>query len=136
MQDVPLELFDQVEANDILFIDSSHVAKIGSDLVHLSYVCAAAALKPGVLVHFHDIFWPFEYPQVWYGQGRAWNEAYFVRALLQDSAAYEVVYFNSYMEAVHRDLVSDLLPLALARPSAATTRGNSSLWIRKRVSGG
>ena len=131
VQEAPLDPFAELAAGDLLFIASSHVAKSGSDLLHLVFT-VLPALPSGVLVHFHDILWPFEYPQLWYGQGRAWNEAYFVRALLQDSAAFEVLYFNSFMEAVHRDLVSDLLPLALAPPSAASTLGNSSLWIRKR----
>lgn len=130
VQEAPIDPFAELAAGDLLFIDSSHVAKSGSDLLHLVFT-VLPALPSGVLVHFHDILWPFEYPELWYRQGRAWNEAFFVRALLQDSAAYEIVLFNSFMEAVHRDLLSEVLPLALGRPSAATTPGNSSLWIRK-----
>jgi Methyltransferase domain len=82
VQDVELELFDTLEANDILFIDSSHVVKIGSDVQHiLSKILPR--LKPGVYVHFHDVFWPFEYTKNWIMSGRCWNEAYFLRAFLQ-----------------------------------------------------
>jgi predicted O-methyltransferase YrrM len=130
VQEAPLDPFAELAPGDLLFVDSSHVAKGGSDLLYLVFT-VLPALPSGVLVHFHDIPWPFEYPQRWYDRGRAWNEAFFVRALLQDSAAYEVVYFNSFMEAAHRDLLGELLPLSLARPSAESTLGNSSLWIRK-----
>jgi|ERR1041384_1342521 hypothetical protein len=48
-------------------------------------VAAGPALKvaPGVYVHFHDVCFPFEYPEEWMCQGRAWNEAYLLRAFLQ-----------------------------------------------------
>lgn len=61
VQDVPLATFDDLDGNDILFVDSSHVSKIGSDLNHIVFN-VLPRLRPGVLVHFHDIFYPFEYP--------------------------------------------------------------------------
>jgi predicted O-methyltransferase YrrM len=64
VQEVDLTVFDQLEDGDFLFVDSSHVAKAGSDLVHILFQILPR-LKPGVLVHFHDIFWPFEYPEAW-----------------------------------------------------------------------
>ena len=82
MQDVALSTFSGLRRGDILFIDSSHVAKIGSDVNHLVFT-VLPALQSGVLVHFHDIFFPFEYPQAWLAEGRAWNEAYLLRAFLQ-----------------------------------------------------
>jgi hypothetical protein len=55
VQDVDLEVFDILEANDVLFVDSSHVVKIGIDVQHiLSKILPR--LKPGVHVHFHDVF--------------------------------------------------------------------------------
>ena len=74
VQEVPLSIFDQLEAQDLLFIDSSHVAKIGSD-VTLILLRILPRLKRGVLVHFHDIFYPCSYPAVWIREGRAWNES-------------------------------------------------------------
>ena len=79
-----------LEANDILFIDSSHVLKVGSDVHHL-FAEVLPALKPGVYTHFHDIFFPFEYPYAWIQEGRYWTEAYALRAFLQFNTTFEIV---------------------------------------------
>lgn len=81
VQDLNMDAFLQLEKNDILFIDSSHVSKIGSDVNHIVFN-VLSALKSGVYVHFHDIFYPFEYPLHWLQLGRAWNEAYLLRGFL------------------------------------------------------
>ncbi|PON13546.1 hypothetical protein C2W62_33810 [Candidatus Entotheonella serta] len=82
LQDVLLSLFRELSAGDILFIDSSHVVKIGSDVAYILFHILPA-LQSGVLIHFHDILWPFEYPEDWIFEGRAWNEAYVLRSFLQ-----------------------------------------------------
>jgi Methyltransferase domain len=64
VQDVNVSLSESLGENDILFIDSSHVAKIGSDACWEIFEILPR-LKKGVLVHFHDIFFPFEYPKRW-----------------------------------------------------------------------
>ncbi|MET0168683.1 MAG: class I SAM-dependent methyltransferase [Vicinamibacterales bacterium] len=95
VQDVPLRLFESLRENDVLFIDSSHVSKTGSDV---NFLCLEVLprLAPGVLVHFHDIFLPGEYPKDWVlERGYSWNEQYLVHALLIDSIGFEVV-FASY----------------------------------------
>jgi predicted O-methyltransferase YrrM len=75
VQQIDLSLFETLAEHDILFIDSSHVVKAGSDVAHiLSNILPR--LKPGVIVQFHDIMWPFEYPKMWFKYGRAYNEAY------------------------------------------------------------
>jgi hypothetical protein len=130
VQDIPLDLFGDLDANDILFIDSSHTAKTNSDVLHMLFV-VLPSLKPGVLIHFHDVLWPFEYPLSWLNEGRAWNEAYFVRAFLQDNEAYEIVFFNDYLATHHSSFLNKNLPLMLKKPTALTTPGNTSLWIRK-----
>ena len=75
LQDVPLEEFERLQAGDVLFIDSTHVSKLGSDVNHLLFEILPR-LAPGVHVHIHDVFWPFEYPHHWLAEGRAWNEQY------------------------------------------------------------
>ena len=130
VQAVPIDVFTQLQDGDFLFIDSSHLAKTDSDVLHLLFR-VLPVLQPGVIVHIHDMMWPFEYPASWLEQGRAWNEAYFVRAFLQFNDTFEIVYFNSYMEAKHADLVSAAMPLAMSVPSMANTIGNSSLWLRR-----
>jgi predicted O-methyltransferase YrrM len=125
VQDVLLSRFDALESGDILFIDSSHVAKVGSDVVWL-LEAVLPALHAGVVVHIHDIFWPFEYPEVWLRQGRAWNEAYFVRAFLQFNSAFEILWFTSYLTTCHRERVAAKMPLLLRDHGG-------SLWLRKRT---
>lgn len=130
VQETSNNCFTSLKKNDFLLIDSSHVAKIGSDVLHLLFV-VLPILRHGVLVHFHDVPWPFEYPLPWLEQGRAWNEAYFVRSFLQYNQSFEITYFNSFMEAKHGELLSASMPLVLRRPSAETLPGNSSLWVTK-----
>ena len=76
-------------------------------------------------MHFHDIFWPFEYPRVWVENGRAWNEGYFLRAFLQYNSAFEILLFNNFLQERHKEEVGRVLPKFL-------TFGSSSLWLRKR----
>ena len=82
VQTVPLELFWSLEANDVLFIDSSHVCKTGSD-VNYEFLKIIPHLKKGVVVHVHDIFFPFDYPRSWVVEKQIfWNEQYILMALL------------------------------------------------------
>lgn len=131
VQQVEPEFFRKLEKNDILFIDSSHVVKINSDLSYLLNE-VLPALKTGVIIHFHDIMWPFEYPLKWIKNGRAWNEAYFLRAFLQYNTAFEILCFNSYLDLHHTRYIKMNMPLQLRKPTSKITYGNSSLWIRKK----
>jgi hypothetical protein len=74
-------------------------------------------------VHFHDVFYPFEYPPEWVTSGRAWNEAYLLRAYLAWNPRAEIVLFNSYLAAFHRAAVEDRLPGWNRDPGV-------SLWVR------
>jgi predicted O-methyltransferase YrrM len=130
VQDVPLSTFTALEAGDILFIDSSHVAKAGSDVMHL-FFHVLPRLQPGVVIHVHDILWPFEYPASWLLGGRIWNEAYLLRAFLQFNSAFEILFFNSYMENRHHSRLASKLPEMIKKPSFEDTVGNSSLWLRR-----
>jgi predicted O-methyltransferase YrrM len=123
VQAVPLERFQALKANDILFVDSSHVAKIGSDVVHL-VTQVLPALASGVVIHFHDISWPFEYPEAWIREGKAWNESYLLKAFLQFNDRFRILFFNSYLGIHHRQALEERLPLYFRQ------RG-SSLWIVK-----
>jgi len=123
VQDIPLETFEELEANDILFIDSSHVCKVGSDVNHLLFK-VLPRLKPGVLIHIHDIAYPFEYPEAWFREGRAWNEAYMVRAFLQNNDAYRIFLFASYLAERFQQLLEENMPLCLKNPGGA-------LWLQK-----
>jgi Methyltransferase domain len=109
VQNVPIATFSELDANDILFVDSLPVAKIGSDVNYLIFEILPA-LKPGVLVHFHDILWPFEYPLEWVLASTAWNEAYVVRAFLQYNHTFEMLLFNSYLGDKFASLFEALMP--------------------------
>jgi hypothetical protein len=122
-QHVPYTVYTGLKHNDMLFIDSSHVAKVGSDVVFL-LTEILPILQKGVIIHIHDIYWPFEYPEDWVLSGKAWNEAYLVKAFLQFNSSFEILLFNSYLAIHHKDLMKQCLPLFLPD-------GGSSLWIRK-----
>ncbi|MBN1845665.1 MAG: class I SAM-dependent methyltransferase, partial [Sedimentisphaerales bacterium] len=123
VQNVQSSVFAELGVNDILFIDSSHVAKIGSDVVYL-VTEIMPTLPKGVIVHIHDIYWPFEYPEDWVMSGRGWNEAYLLKAFLQFNDSFEVLLFNSYLAIHQQDIMTKYLPLFLPK-------SGSSLWIRK-----
>src|SRR5262249_4955967 len=97
VQDINVELFSELGDNDMLFVDSSHVSKYASDVNHILFEILPV-LRPGVFVHFHDVFFPFEYPQHWIPQGRCWNEAYLLRAFLQYNKTFKIKLFLSYLE--------------------------------------
>jgi hypothetical protein len=122
VQDVDDAVFERLEPGDVLFIDSSHVSKVGSDVNRLLFD-VLPALPAGVHVHIHDIFFPFEYPVEFVYGGMAWNEAYLVRALLLGSSSFTVTWWNAYLGARHRAAVEDRLPGW--RPDAC-----SSLWLQ------
>jgi predicted O-methyltransferase YrrM len=121
-QEMPLEMFRALEAGDILFIDSTHVLKTGSD-VHYELFFILPVLKPGVLVHFHDCRFPFEYSETQvFAKNYSWNEAYAVRALLMYSARFRIVFHGSLFAREYRSLVEETCPTYLRNPGSA-------LWI-------
>jgi hypothetical protein len=112
VQQVPMGLFTSLRSGDLLFVDSSHVVKCGSDLQFLLFE-VLPRLQVGVYVHFHDIFHTFEYPDDWLLQGRYWNEAYFLRAFLSNNSAWEIFFFNNYVGTVFEDFLAQKMPLCL-----------------------
>lgn len=126
VQDVPLNLFETLSAGDVLFIDSSHVSKTGSDVNYL-YFEVLPRLKPGVKIHIHDIFLPNEYLKDWVlKEHRSWNEQYVLRALLMYSNAFRVLFGNSFAFTAMPDLVKT----ALAHPKGYAY-GGGSIWIER-----
>jgi hypothetical protein len=120
VQDVSSERFTALAEGDLLLIDSSHVAKTGSDVNHL-YFEILPRLAAGVLIHVHDIGFPFEYPRPWVDQGRSWNEAYVLRAFLMFNREFEIVLWNGCLR-VHRPDAFEGLPKLF---------GGSQLWFRR-----
>jgi len=123
IQNTPRDLFASLEAGDILFIDTSHVSKIGSD-VNCIFFDILPRLKSGVVVHFHDIFYPFEYPREWLFKGMFWNEAYLLRAFLMFNPGFEIRLFNSFLNHSSPAYIRSRFPLSWADPGA-------SLWLQR-----
>lgn len=97
VQSVPLEYFEDLEENDILFIDSSHVLKIGSD-VQYEFLQIIPRLKKGVFVHIHDIFLPNEYPKNWIlKEHRFFNEQYVLQTFLTFNDRFDVILANNFL---------------------------------------
>ena len=122
-QDSELTWFEALQSGDILFVDSTHVGKVGSDVNFILFE-VLPRLKSGVRIHFHDIYYPFEYPKPWVFGGRNWNEAYLVRAFLQYNNAFVIECFNSYLGQCHPELFRDTDPKFLSNHG-------SSLWLRR-----
>ncbi|MCG6895768.1 MAG: class I SAM-dependent methyltransferase [Thiocapsa sp.] len=128
VQSTDMEVFKRLESGDFLFIDSTHVMKTGSDVCHELFNILPA-LNPGVFVHFHDIFWPFEYGQDWVlKENRSWNEIYGLHAFLMYNNAFEIMFFNHYFGHHCRDLVQSDYPAMLKNIGG-------SIWLRKTGDG-
>ena len=120
-QEVPLDEYERLGAGDVLFIDSSHVGKTGSDVNHLFFE-VLPRLRAGVIVHVHDIFLPHDYPvERVLGEKLSWNEQYLLRALLMFSDTFEVVFGASYAQHYFPELLDEV--------ARATLSG--SFWFRK-----
>ncbi|HEX7134469.1 MAG TPA: class I SAM-dependent methyltransferase [Iamia sp.] len=104
VEHTPRVVFDALEAGDVLFIDSSHVAKTGSDVVHL-VLDVLPRLADGVVVHVHDVFWPDDYPQGWVRAGFGWNEQYLLQAYLAGNTGTHVLALNHWLARRHPDAV-------------------------------
>ncbi len=123
LQDVGLQVFSDLTAGDILFIDSTHVSKTGSDVNYIFFEILPS-LKSGVYIHFHDIFYPFEYPKPWVLEGRSWNEAYMLRAFLQYNKEFRIALFSDYVHTFHRQWLRDNMPLCMKN-------SGGNIWIQK-----
>jgi Methyltransferase domain len=127
VQDVDINLYSMLEENDILFIDSTHVAKAGSDVLH-EFFEILPRLKRGVIVHIHDIYFPFEYPESWFfDENRSWNEAYLLRAFLMNSNRYKIILWPHYLVLHHRQALINAMPLG-------THLWGGSIWLSSRGS--
>jgi hypothetical protein len=128
VQDVDLSLFEGLQANDLLFIDSSHTVKTGSD-VHFEITEILPRLAPGVVVHFHDVFFPFEYTKRWtVEQNYGWNETYFLHAFLMFNHAYRIEFFNHAVATRQAAMVRTVAP---AQAERFLRNPGGGLWLRR-----
>jgi len=126
LQRAALAIFESLEAGDVCFYDGSHVARAGSDVVWFFFE-VLPLLKPGVLIHIHDIFWPEDYPDEWiFDRGQTWNEQYVLQAFLMYNSAFEPVICNSMLLQRRRNAIDELY-----RGVPETQHSGVSVWLRK-----
>ncbi len=126
VEDVDLEFFSQLCSGDILFIDSSHTVRIGGDVNYL-FLEVLPRLKAGVIVHVHDIFFPFDYRRDWVmDELRFWAEQYLLQAFLTFNSQFEVLMANAYLGHRHME---DLKRTFANSP----WWGGGSFWMRRRA---
>ena len=99
------------------------MAKVGSDVNHIFFRLLPLLCR-GVYIHFHDIFYPFEYPLDWVYEGRAWNEVYLLRAFLQYNNRFQIQLCNTFIDWFHKEKYFREMPLV-----QKNTGG--SIWIKK-----
>ncbi len=123
VQNVDLSVFEELQENDILFIDSSHVAKTGSDVCFEVFEIIPR-LNSGVYIMIHDMFYPFEYSKRWsIDEGRSWNELYLIRALLMYNQKLSIEFFNHYFALKFPELAHSKCPLFMKNCGG-------SLWLK------
>jgi len=124
--DVPLEEFAALRAGDVLFVDTTHTVRIAGDVLYL-LLQAVPALAPGVLVHVHDVFRPYEYPRFFFDEvGVVWQEHYLLQALLAFNDRFEVVCANHALWRERRPALDALIP-----GLAGFDQGPSGFWFRR-----
>lgn len=125
VQEVEISIFSELDRGDILFLDTTHICKTGSD-VNFELFEILPKLRSGVIVHFHDVFEGFEYPDDWiYDQNRSWNEIYVLRSFLMYNNEFEIVYFNDAFYRRNQQLIAERCPRMVNWPGGG-------LWLQKR----
>lgn len=126
LQSTPVSAFTGLGQDDILFLETSHLLTTGSDVHHVLF-SVLPSLKPGVVVQFLGVAYPFEYPDGWiFDRDSPCNEAYALRAFLMHNPAYSILFWNSLFEMLCRDLIAPVCPDFLIDPG-------SSIWLRKSL---
>lgn len=124
LESVDIGIFDTLDAGDFLVIDSSHVSKCDSDVNHIFFEILPR-LNSGVHIHFHDIFYPFEYPSDWVYEMLSWTECYMLRAFLMNNNDYRINFFWHMMLVKHGPLIKENLKGYLRN------EGGSNIWLQK-----
>lgn len=110
IEDVEIKLFSELQANDVLFIDSSHVIRPRGDVL-MEYLEILPTLNEGVIVHIHDIFSPKDYPEDWLANRvKFWNEQYLLEAFLTHNSDWKVLGALNYLHHTHYDSLKSVAP--------------------------
>jgi predicted O-methyltransferase YrrM len=126
VEELPFSTFEALEAGDILFIDSSHTVHIGGDTV-FEILEILPRLQVGVLVHIHDICFPFNYPKSFVvDRQNFWAEQYLLQAFLAFNSAFQVRWSLTYMQAYRQEALADAF--SYYQPGL---RNMGSAWIER-----
>ena len=122
---LPLERFTELAAGDVLFVDTSHVVRRGGEVNRL-VLEVLPRVAEGVLVHFHDVFLPYEYPRSFFARGDLYTEQYLLQAYLTENPSWEVLFAAHVAWRERRDALRELIPATALR-----TTGPAALWMRR-----
>jgi len=126
LETVDLDLFDHLEAGDILFIDGSHRCFMDSD-VTVAFLDILPRLAPGVIVHFHDIFLPYDYPAAW-GE-RYYSEQYLLACFLLAETKLFRILFPNWFIGRDAELTAVLDPLFTRPEMQGVEPRGGSFWL-------
>ncbi|MEQ8469888.1 MAG: class I SAM-dependent methyltransferase [Marinoscillum sp.] len=128
VQDTPLSHFKALSKDDILFIDSSHIIRPQGDVL-FEIQEILPILQTGVIIHFHDIFTPRDYPETWISkEHRLWNEQYLLEAFLSHNSEFEIIGALNYLTHKHFDQLSQKCPVFASQSGLEP----GALWIQKK----
>ena len=134
VRDVPIERFLELGDGDVLFVDTSHVVKLGSE-VNWLVLEVLPRLRPGVWVHIHDVHLPYEYPRLALEYGDLMNEQYLVHAMLIGDPQWQIVLALSALAREHNERFFRVVP-SIREPIAdlphLPTWLPSAFWMRRR----
>lgn len=127
VETIGLDYFAQLEAGDVLFIDSTHIIRPQGDVVR-EFLQILPSLNPGVIVHVHDVYTPHDiHPYLVVEQRKLWNEQYLMEALLSGGGAlFQVMLANYWICRRHPDLFATVVPGFSLPPE----RDGCSFWFR------
>ena len=128
LEDIDLTIFTTLKENDILFIDSSHVLKLDSDVMFY-FTKIFPVLNKNVLIHIHDIFFPYDYPLEWLKKGRFWNEQYFLYIFLQYNSKFSIKFCNSYSLYKYRNELEVIQQNTYEKKMGKNVFGGGSIWL-------
>lgn len=126
------EIFEILRENDILFVDSGHTVRTGSD-VNFMILDVLPRLHPGVIIHFHDINLPYEYPKIYFTNPQFrmfWTEAYLLQAFLISNRDFEILLAMNFLQTDHMDEFCQAFPRFNLEDNWANS---GSFWIRKKL---
>ena len=130
VEKIDISFFEKLEANDILFIDSSHIIRPQGDVL-FEYLEILPILKSGVLVHIHDIFTPEDYPDEWVNNAIFWNEQYLLEAFLCCNNDFSIIGTTNYLLHYEYEKFISVCPVTKYLKENGEIVGAGSIWLKK-----